>query len=109
MLQRSDISAIDKYIRRCNLGPLSLGRTVELQHAAATASTARERVAIEKELEGIRARARTELRRLQRIKDHRLSRLHGKKAPAPQSRKESCKTGKSRDVIVSSAKPERHD
>lgn len=116
-LMRSDISALDKYIRRCNLGPLQLGSTIELQHTAATTSTPGERASAEEKLAYVRARAQTEWRKLQRIKDQRLARLQSKDVAAPQRWKGARKNCKAEggkpvpamqgyyDTLLSAARP----
>lgn len=81
-LLRSDVNALDTYIRRCNLGPLRPGSAAELQHAAASAQTPEQCAAAEQEFSKLQERAKSEWKRLQRIQDQRLSEMRKRNNPA---------------------------
>lgn len=81
-LGSSDISALDTYIRRCNLGRLRLGSVLELQKIAASpATSAGAREATKMELNRQAQLAQKELEKLKRIQETRLKRIQGKGAP----------------------------
>lgn len=84
-LLRSDVNALDTYIRRCNLGPLRPGSAAELKQVASHAPTPEERAAAEQELNKLQERAKSEWKRLQRIQDQRMSEIWKRQQAASAS------------------------
>lgn len=74
-LVASDIHALDTYIQRCKLGPWRPGIAQKLAQEMMTAPTKARREQAAHELQKMRMRTRSELRKLHRIQENRLSQL----------------------------------
>ncbi|CAE7913971.1 unnamed protein product, partial [Symbiodinium sp. KB8] len=74
-LETSDLLALDDYIQRCKLGPFRPGTARALQQEIATAKTESDRIRAVEELKKMQQRTKTELGKLRRIQDNRLSQL----------------------------------
>mmetsp|Transcript_40839 Transcript_40839/g.73747 ORF Transcript_40839/g.73747 Transcript_40839/m.73747 type:complete len:306 (-) Transcript_40839:207-1124(-) len=75
-LVKSDIDALDEYIRRCKLGPFRPGQAYQLCHDAAMAPTQEKRVKAQKDLDRLRCAARHQLGKLQSIQESRMQHLN---------------------------------
>jgi hypothetical protein len=86
-LQASDVAALDEYVQRCKLGRFRPGLAMSLMQEISNASSSLEKDRLEKELEKFRSTARSELGKLKRIQENRLSQLqkeqHAESKPAP--------------------------
>lgn len=86
-LQASDVAALDEYVQRCKLGRFRPGLAMSLMQEISNASSSLEKERLEKELEKFRSTARSELGKLKRIQENRLSQLqkdqYAENKPAP--------------------------
>lgn len=73
-LSPEDIAALDKYVKRCKLGPFCLGRAVELKAKGTPEAL--------QELARMRTQARQKLEKLRHIQRARLARA-GPEGPEP--------------------------
>jgi len=74
-LESSDLLALDDYIQRCKLGPFRPGTARALQQEISTAKNESDRIRAVEELKKMQQRTKTELGKLRRIQDNRLSQL----------------------------------
>mmetsp|Transcript_26021 Transcript_26021/g.42194 ORF Transcript_26021/g.42194 Transcript_26021/m.42194 type:complete len:236 (+) Transcript_26021:85-792(+) len=88
-LVASDIHALDTYIQRCKLGPWRPGIAQKLAQEMMTAPSKARREQAAHELQKMRMKTRSELRKLHRIQENRLSQLVQMNEAELESRTES--------------------
>mmetsp|Transcript_32563 Transcript_32563/g.74402 ORF Transcript_32563/g.74402 Transcript_32563/m.74402 type:complete len:317 (+) Transcript_32563:90-1040(+) len=71
-LVKSDMDALDEYIRRCKLGPFRPGQAFGLAQEAALAVSPEKRIKAQKDLDRLIAQARNQLGKLRRIQEGRM-------------------------------------
>jgi len=74
-LENSDIQALDSYIQRCKLGPWRPGIAQSLAKEMVSATSEEQRHRAASELQKMRSKTRSELRKLYRIQDNRLAQM----------------------------------
>jgi hypothetical protein len=83
-LRASDVRALDAYMHRCKLGSIRLGRLLDLEQKVISVNcSAEEKEYSASKLKDLRLAACLELKKLQQIKKHRLSKIRRGMSGAP--------------------------
>jgi hypothetical protein len=86
-MQADDIAALDDYVHRCKLGPCRPGRAARLRKEAEDAETQEQRKKITKDLNQFLALTKSEMSKLRRIQENRLTHMSKSKQSVDKPKK----------------------